>query len=96
MIPMPTSKVLVTAVSRRSFLGTALGGTVIRAAVPDRVVVLTLDDAVKSHRTFAGPLLKELGFRAAFFVTHEWMADAEHFMSWNDIGELHRMGLKTA
>ena len=42
----------------------------------DRVVVLTFDDAVKSHRTFVAPLLKELGFGATFFVTHRWMADA--------------------
>jgi peptidoglycan/xylan/chitin deacetylase (PgdA/CDA1 family) len=40
-----------------------------------KVVVLTFDDAVKSHRTFVAPLLKELGFGATFFVTHRWMAD---------------------
>ena len=33
------------------------------AAQPDdeKIIVLTFDDAVKSHRTFVGPLLKELG-----------------------------------
>ncbi len=38
------------------------------AAPAPKTVVLTFDDAVKSHRTFVGPLLKELGFRATFFV----------------------------
>jgi len=60
----------------------------------DRVVVLTFDDAVKSHRTFVAPLLKELGFGATFFVTHRWMGDAANFMSWDEIGEIHRMGFE--
>ncbi|HUQ92877.1 MAG TPA: polysaccharide deacetylase family protein [Bryobacteraceae bacterium] len=64
------------------------------AKPPDRLVVLTFDDAVKSHRTFVAPLLKELEFNATFFVSHKWMDDQEHFMSWNDIAELHQMGFE--
>src|SRR6185503_1775355 len=60
----------------------------------DKVVVLTFDDAVKSHRTFVAPLLKELGFGATFFVTHRWMADGANFMTWEDIAEIHRMGFE--
>jgi peptidoglycan/xylan/chitin deacetylase (PgdA/CDA1 family) len=60
----------------------------------DKLVVLTLDDAVKSHRTFVGPLLKELGFGATFFVTHGWMPDKENFMRWEEIAEIHRMGFE--
>jgi len=37
----------------------AMGAT--PASVPDKLVVLTFDDAVKSHRTLVAPLLKELG-----------------------------------
>lgn len=62
--------------------------------IPDKLVVLTFDDAVKSHRTFVAPLLKELGFGATFFVTHKWMDDATNFMSWEDIGEIHQMGFE--
>ncbi|GMV99275.1 MAG: hypothetical protein AMXMBFR84_04140 [Candidatus Hydrogenedentota bacterium] len=62
--------------------------------VPDKTVVLTFDDAVKSHVTFVGPYLKELGFGATFFVTHGWMNDAENFMTWEDIGQLHGMGFE--
>ena len=80
--------------NRRTFLP-VLGASILRAAeISERTVVLTMDDAVKSHRTFAGPLLKELGHRATFFVTHNWMPDTEHFMSWADIGELHQMGFE--
>jgi peptidoglycan/xylan/chitin deacetylase (PgdA/CDA1 family) len=62
--------------------------------VPDKLVVLTFDDAVKSHRTFVAPLLKELGFGATFFVTHKWMDDRTNFMTWEDISEIHQMGFE--
>ena len=59
-----------------------------------KIVVLTFDDAVKSHRTFVTPLLKELGFGATFFVTHRWMADTANFMTWEEIAEIHRLGFE--
>ena len=62
--------------------------------VPDKLVVLTFDDAVKSHRTFVAPLLKELGFQATFFVTHRWMGDTTNFMTWQDIAEIDEMGFE--
>jgi peptidoglycan/xylan/chitin deacetylase (PgdA/CDA1 family) len=63
-------------------------------AADARTVVLTFDDAVKSHRTFVAPLLKELGFNASFFITHRWMDDAEHFLNWQDVAEIHAMGFE--
>jgi hypothetical protein len=36
--------------------------------VPDKTVMLTLDDAVKSHITVAASLQKNLGFGATFFI----------------------------
>ena len=63
-------------------------------AVPDKLVVLTFDDAVKSHRTSVAPLLKELGFGATFFVTHKWMDDPTNFMNWEDISELNQLGFE--
>jgi len=62
--------------------------------VPEKTVVLTFDDAVKSHIEVVAPLLEEHGFGATFFVTHLWMDDSERFMSWEDIAELHRMGFE--
>ena len=53
---------------RRTFLQTGIAALASAAEVPAKLVVLTLDDAVKSHRTFVAPLLKELGFGATFFV----------------------------
>ncbi|HLF35857.1 MAG TPA: polysaccharide deacetylase family protein [Cyclobacteriaceae bacterium] len=62
--------------------------------IPDKLVVLTFDDAVKSHRTLVAPNLKELGFGATFFVCYEWMDDRENFLSWQEIGEIHQMGFE--
>jgi len=64
------------------------------AAVPDKLVVLTFDDAVKSHRTVVAPLLREMGFGATFFITHRWMEDREDFLTWEEVGEIHRMGFE--
>src|SRR6476660_6461526 len=80
---------------RRSFLSVALSGMQLPATrIPAKLVVLTFDDAVKSHRTFVAPLLKKLEFRATFFVTHCWMEDSVHFMNWRDIAEIHEMGFE--
>src|SRR5438067_10944357 len=62
--------------------------------IPNKLVVLTFDDAVKSHRTFVAPMLKELGFGATFFVTHKWMDDQTNFMTWQDIADIHEMGFE--
>jgi len=36
--------------------------------LPERVVVLTFDDASRSHATFVAPLLEKYGFGATFFI----------------------------
>lgn len=64
------------------------------ASVPDKSVVLTFDDAVKSQLTIVAPLLKELGLHATFFISQRWMDDKEHFLTWEQVGELHRLGFE--
>jgi len=64
------------------------------APVPDGTVVLTFDDAVRSHLAYVAPLLQENGFGATFFVSHRWMDDQEHFLSWEEVAELDRMGFE--
>lgn len=63
-------------------------------SIPDKTVVLTFDDAVRSHLEVVAPLLKECGFGATFFVTHLWRDDAENFLGWEEIAELHEMGFE--
>src|SRR6266545_7465070 len=88
---------------RRKFMVLAGSATLVHATrqTPsvisnrDRIVVLTFDDAVKSQRTMVAPLLKELGFGATFFVCHQWMvADPEHYLTWQEIGDIHQMGFE--
>ena len=61
-------------------LASGVGRAVEREPIPDRTVVLTFDDAVRSHLDFVAPLLKEHGFQATFFVSHRWL-NGEHFLS---------------
>ena len=63
-------------------------------SIPPKAVVLTFDDAVKTHLTVVAPLLKQLGFRATFFITQKWMDDPQYFMTWKEVAELHRMGFE--
>jgi peptidoglycan/xylan/chitin deacetylase (PgdA/CDA1 family) len=65
-----------------------------QTAVPDKTVVLTLDDAVKSQIDFVAPLLEKLNFKATFFISQKWMDDKEHFLTWEEVAELNRRGFE--
>lgn len=73
---------------------TALDVSAQRKPIPPKTVVLTFDDAVKTHLTNVAPLLKELGFHATFFITQKWMDDPAYFLTWQEVGQLHRMGFE--
>lgn len=64
--------------------------------VPDKIVVLTFDDSVKSHYTVVRPILKELGFGATFFITEgfEFATDKQNYMTWEQIAELDKDGFE--
>ena len=64
--------------------------------LPEKVVVLTFDDAVRSQYTFVAPLLKEYGFGATFFIC-EFPAsakDKDKYLSWDEIAALNQMGFE--
>ena len=60
--------------------------------IPDRLVVLTFDDSVKSQATFAAPILKRYGFGATFFITECWRG--RNYMTWEEIRKLHEDGFE--
>jgi len=64
--------------------------------IPDRLVVLTFDDACKSHATFVGPLLKKYGFGATFYITRfgNPALSQDNYMSWQEIKALEDMGFE--
>ncbi len=67
----------------------------IHKQVTPKLVVLTFDDAARSHATYVAPLLKKLGFTATFYVGEfPGFENRKHYMSWEQITELHQMGFE--
>ena len=64
--------------------------------IPDKLVVLTFDDSVKSHFTVVRPILMKYKFGATFFVTEgfEFKTNKEHYMTWEEIAHLHQDGFE--
>lgn len=71
---------------------------ILRKKIPDRLVVLTFDDAVESQYTNVAPLLKKYGFGATFFVCEfpPNFRDSSKYMNWRQIRELDKMGFEIA
>ena len=64
--------------------------------VPQKLVVLTFDDSVKSHFTVVRPILKRYKFGATFFVTEgfDFPTNKTDYMTWEEIATLHRDGFE--
>lgn len=71
---------------------------VIKKPIPDKLVVLTFDDAVVSHATYVAPLLKKYGFGATFYVCEFGgtpnFSDKTKYMTWEQIAGLNKMGFE--
>jgi peptidoglycan/xylan/chitin deacetylase (PgdA/CDA1 family) len=67
-----------------------------REPIPDKLVVLTFDDASKSHFTVARPLLLKRKFGATFFVTEgfDFPTNKKDYLSWEEIARLHKDGFE--
>jgi peptidoglycan/xylan/chitin deacetylase (PgdA/CDA1 family) len=80
-----------------SFSSLFSSAQILRKKIPDKLVVLTFDDAVLSHYTFVAPLLKKYNFGATFFIC-EFVAppfnDKSKYMSWAQISKLNQMGFE--
>lgn len=77
-----------------AILGVAFGDE--REPIHDKLVVLTFDDASKSHFTVVRPILKKHGFGATFFITEGWdfATNKTDYMSWEEIAQLHKDGFE--
>jgi peptidoglycan-N-acetylglucosamine deacetylase len=66
--------------------------------VPDKLVVLTFDDATASQYSIVAPLLKQYGFGATFFICEfpPNFRDSSKYMNWRQIKELDKMGFEVA
>ncbi len=61
-----------------------------REPIPDKLVVLTFDDAVKSQYSVVRPILKKYGFGATFFVTEgfDFPTNKTDYMTWEEIARV--------
>lgn len=64
--------------------------------VPDKLVVLTFDDAKASHHTVVRPLLKKHGFGATFFISEgfSFPTNKQDYLTWEQIAALHKDGFE--
>ena len=64
--------------------------------IPDKLVVLTFDDSIKSHYTVARPILKKYNFGATFFITEgfDFKDNKQDYMTWDEIAHLHEEGFE--
>ncbi len=63
---------------------------------PDKVVVLTFDDSVRSQYDVVRPILLKYGFGATFFITEgfDFNSDKQNYMTWEQIKQLHTDGFE--
>jgi peptidoglycan/xylan/chitin deacetylase (PgdA/CDA1 family) len=64
--------------------------------VPDKLVVLTFDDAKASHYHVVRPLLKKHGFGATFFISEgfSFPTNKQDYLTWEQIAALHKDGFE--
>jgi peptidoglycan-N-acetylglucosamine deacetylase len=69
---------------------------ILKQPIPDRVVVLTFDDAIATHATVVAPLLKKYNFNATFYVCEfpPDFQDKNKYLSWRQIRALSDMGFE--
>jgi len=67
---------------------------ILKKPIPDKLVVLTFDDAPASHYSIVAPLLNKYGFNATFYVCEfpPNYTDSTKYMNWRQIQALDRMG----
>lgn len=70
---------------------------ILKKKIPNKLVVLTFDDATLSQYSIVAPLLKQFGFAGTFFVC-EFPSKFKDslYLNWQQIKELDKMGFEIA
>jgi peptidoglycan/xylan/chitin deacetylase (PgdA/CDA1 family) len=71
---------------------------IIKNTLPEKLVVLTFDDATASQYSYVAPLLKSHGFGATFFICEfpPNFDDSSMYMNWQQISALNNWGFEIA
>ena len=64
--------------------------------IPDRLVVLTFDDAPASHATVVAPILKSLGFGGSIYVSNfdSFKTRKDWYLTYRQMNAMHADGLE--
>ena len=87
---------MITLICMHASTALGQGHGILLKPIPEKVVVLTFDDACASQATFVAPLLKKYGFGATFYVCEfgKNFGDKTLYMSWDQMRSLHDMGFE--
>jgi len=68
----------------------------LRRPIPDRLVVLTFDDAPATQAVYAAPILHKYHFGATFYICEfpPNFKDKTKYMSWEQVQHLYKMGFE--
>lgn len=79
-------------------LAVSLQAQILKKPIPDKLVVLTFDDASASQYSIVAPMLKKYGFGGTFFVCEFQpnYGDSTLYMNWRQIKALDQMGFEVA
>lgn len=61
--------------------------------LPEKPIVISIDDGYQTNHTYVLPILRELGMKAEISVIGDAILYAEWGMSWDQVREMHQSGL---
>jgi autotransporter-associated beta strand protein len=63
------------------------GTGILKKAIPEKLVVLTFDDACASHSTVVAPILKRMGFGATFYICNfdSFSTRKDWYLTWHQM-----------
>lgn len=62
--------------------------------LPEKPVMLSIDDGYRSGWTVGGPIFKKYGFKAVYFIISDQVGASKNFLSWEDLAEINREGFE--
>ena len=65
-----------------------------RHSLPERSVVITIDDGYRSAYDIAYPILNEFGFKAALFIYTNYVGISEGAITWDQLREIKARGFE--
>jgi len=64
-----------------------------RSSLPNKSVVITVDDGWKSAYTYLAPIIKKYNIPVTLFIYPQTISEGKNAMTWDELRELHQTGL---